>query len=225
MTFRARKSPLLIAAGAALLFWCFIALMAVLAWTTTGSEALLAVGLFLSIFAIWFTMIAWQIMRLRAVVSEEGLEITAHGGARVWMAAGLRAAKLRWEDVQGIRVLELPMQEPNYLLFTRQGDFTINGTQFEDAPRLAAEIARRSGRELGAPAPGREATEQEIAKSTQGAQVFLRVCGWVSLAFGVLLLVAAIGTSASTGDRWAAVRVGGIAAMLLGIAARLIRTS
>lgn len=224
MTFRARRYPLIFAAVGAAIFWLFGGLLLFLMTITADAAILVLPALFMLPFAIWFTIITLQIWRLRAVVSANDLELTAHAGARVWIAGGLKSARIPWGDVQGIQIVELPMQEPNYILFTKQGDFTINGTQFENVSQLAGEIASRSGRELGAPAEGREAAIEQVTKSTSGARMFLRVCGWVALAMGALISLAVLGIAAGGGDKIEAAKVGVIAVMMFGIAARLIRT-
>lgn len=223
MTFRARRTPLVLAVVAAGIFWAFVSLLLVLAWATAESGAFITAALFLSIFAIWFTVIALQIWRLKAVVSDTALDLTAHGGARVWMTGGLKSAVIPWNEIQGIQMVDLPMQEPNYIVFSSRGDFTINGTQFNDASRLAGEIAARSGRELGAVPEGRGEAVAQVQKSTSGAQTFLKVCGWVAAVMGILMVLAVLGISTGGGDKGDAIKVGGIAIMMFGIAARLIR--
>ncbi|HEV3415976.1 MAG TPA: hypothetical protein VG056_04165 [Pirellulales bacterium] len=184
------------------------------------AAVLMALALFLGLLASWLFLLAARCRRMQMELSSDGLHLTTSLYEWfLWNPWGIREARLRWDEIKGIRLWRIPNNlapggvQENYILYTAQGDFVLSSVVWPHPEQMAAAIAQRIG---GTIASSLDELPAELAAAAQpsrkeriGARL-LRGLGWVSTVLGVLLLgISAL--FAVTGQEWS----GGLSSTVL----------
>ena len=192
LTFGPRRSPIRIArifGSGACLFG--IAGLALGILTAHQSWFLLCffglMGVCVGAFGAWLAAHGQRLARLRAEVRSDGLLLTAHSGRHVWFQRGLATARIPWADIQGftsMRTMNMSAKsgsQATYILYTRQGDFTLVDLQWENLDGLLGEITARTGRAPETVAEERAAAKAEIQAGERKVYVLMRGFGWAAV--------------------------------------------
>jgi len=160
-------------------------------------------------YGIWMLLQGLYISRLRASLTPETLELTAHAGRHLWFQHGLATARLPWAEVQGFTTMATPNLnarsglQNTYILCTKQGDFTLSDIQWENLAALMREISARTGRAPGEVAEQRAATKAQIESGKRRVYSFQRMLGWTvviaCVPLALLALIAGIVAGFSVG--------------------------
>jgi hypothetical protein len=145
-------------------------------------------GVFLLFNSVWAS-------RLRAVVQPDALHLIAHQGRHAVLTRGLREAAIPWPDIQGFSSFRTPNPsargnvQKTYILYTSQGDFTLNDVQWENLDALMSEISKRTGRPAEEVAPQRAQSRAEIRTTERRIFSMQRLIGWIAVAICAPMLI------------------------------------
>ncbi len=155
------------------------------------------IGACASAFGLWIVINGFWMTKLRAIVTPESLHLVAHRGRHLALQRGLAEATVPWAEIQGfsdMRTLNMNTKtrtQTTYILYTSQGDFTLNDIQWENLAGLVHAVSAHTGRKPGEVSPERSSTRAQVEASKRRLFALERIFGWilVGLCTPVLLLV------------------------------------
>lgn len=180
-------------------------------------------------FGVWMLVNAWRISKLRATLTPEALHLVAHGGRRIWLQRALAEATIPWAEVQGfshVGILNPAAKggtQTTYILYTRQGDFTLNDIQWNNLAGLIDEISRRTARPSGEVAPERTVALDQVHAGERRMFWVLRVLGWILAGMCAILLLPLIVDAFSSGISGDIARAAIFLAIAITLAGSMIR--
>lgn len=232
--FGPRRAPVWLArifgAVAALAAIAMIAIAAARGRQTAGLTPLLGFfGLIWGAFGAWMLYAASRMSRFRAIVTPAALRLIASKGRSVWFQGALAEATIPWLEVQGFSRVDTANPaapggaQATYLLYTKDGDFSLNNLQWENLDLLMREIARRSGHGADQIAPERAAAQSELRSSERRLRSVQRVLGWVVLVTSGILLLPVIAGALAHGFSSDLGKAAMFLVLAMGVAASVIR--
>lgn len=158
-------------------------------------------GLLIGGFSAWMLLLAWQLARMRVIVSPEHLDLRARRYEwRLTNPFGSRRVLLDWPQVQGLRRWRTAnpfapggVQE-NYVLYTNDDKFVLSNLDWPEVSEMANLIGQISGRPIAAGIAElpRDLKERALPSRTERAKLrIVHAFGWLAIVSGVLLLVLA----------------------------------
>ncbi len=184
------------------------------------------VGFFRGALSVWMCLLAWQLARMRVVVSVDQLELRAR--RYEWFITnpfGFRHALLAWPDVRGIRRWRIsnPLApggtQENDILYTSRGSFVLSNLHWPAATELAESISRYAGLRIAASTAELPADLQEAAtphRTERAKAIIVQGLAWLAMLGGGLLL-GLIGLSLFTGEPFRGSLAGAVLAAIVSL--------
>lgn len=186
-------------------------------------------GLLWAALGAWMLFAAARMSRFRAIVTPAALRLTASQGRSIWFQGASAEAIIPWPEVQGFSRADTPNPaaqggaQSSYILYTKEGDFSLNSLQWENLDGLIQQIAKRTGHGAGEVASERAAAQTELRSSERRMRSIQRVFGWIVLITSGLLLLPVLGTLFSTGMTADTGKAAIFLLFAMGVAASVIR--
>jgi hypothetical protein len=153
-------------------------------------------GLWAAVFGGWLLAHAARLARLRVVLGPSSVRIVAP----LWFARRLTATEIPWSCVDRFDDVQIPNSswprgaQTFCILYTRQGQFTLDGGQWQNLSALRREIALRTGCVPGDSSSARSAAQSSVQLTQRRAHHLQRMLGKLVAAVSApLFLMAVVG--------------------------------